>query len=123
MNQSSEQTPPVSAGEELDVRVESVGEKGDGIARKQGFVLFIPGVSKGEEIRIKVKKVLAKVGFAEKVGEAKGPVVNPERERKSRGHRPRISEEDIKSVLEDKEPEITQKDSEDFGADLDEDEW
>lgn len=120
---SSEQTPPVSTGEELDVRVESVGEKGDGIVRKQGFVLFVPGVSKGEEIRIKVKKVLAKVGFAEKTGPAQGPVINPPREKKRRGHRPQISDEDIKSVLEDKEPEITQKDSSDFGADLDDDEW
>ena len=123
MNQNSEPTPPVNAGEELDVRVESVGEKGDGIARKQGFVLFIPGVSAGEEIRIRIKKVLAKVGFAEKIGEAKGPVVNPPRERKTRGNRAQISDEDIKSVLEDKEPEITQKDSDNFGEDLEEDDW
>lgn len=80
-----ERQPPVTIGEEFDVTVEAVGEKGDGIARRKGFVLFIPGVKEGERIRIRVTKVLSKVGFAEKVGEAqaaparesRGPVVAP----------------------------------------------
>ena len=62
-------TPPVQVGEELDVKIEAVGEKGDGIAKKDGFVLFIPGVKEGDEVRVKVTKVLRKVGFAEVVGE------------------------------------------------------
>ena len=61
-------TPPVKVGEELDVTIEAVGEKGDGIAKKNGFVLFIPGVKEGQQVRIRVTKVLRKVGFAEVVG-------------------------------------------------------
>lgn len=61
---------PVQVGDELDVTIEAVGAKGDGIAKKNGFVLFVPGVKEGERIRIKVTKVLRKVGFAEKVGSA-----------------------------------------------------
>ena len=34
---------PVKVGAELDVKIEGVGEKGDGIAKVQGFVLFVPG--------------------------------------------------------------------------------
>jgi predicted RNA-binding protein with TRAM domain len=63
-------TPPVREGEEFDVTIEAVGEKGDGIARRKGFVLFVPNTKTGEEARIRVTKVLAKVGFAEKIGEA-----------------------------------------------------
>lgn len=58
-------TPPVKVGEELDVTIEAVGEKGDGIAKKNGFVLFIPGVKEGQQVHIRVTKVLRKVGFAE----------------------------------------------------------
>jgi len=58
-------TPPVKVGEELDVTIEAVGEKGDGIAKKNGFVLFIPGVKEGQQAHIRVTKVLRKVGFAE----------------------------------------------------------
>jgi len=35
------QGAPVREGENIDVRIESVGSKGDGMARYQGFVLFI----------------------------------------------------------------------------------
>ncbi len=63
---------PVRVGEELDVTIEAVGEKGDGIAKKNGFILFVPGVKQGDRVRIKVTKVLKKVGFAEVVtGEAR----------------------------------------------------
>ena len=64
---------PVKVGEELDVKIEAVGEKGDGIAKKNGFVLFIPGVKEGDEVRIRVTKVLRKVGFAEVVGRGGAP--------------------------------------------------
>ena len=49
--------------------IEAVGEKGDGIAKKNGFVLFVPGVKEGQQVKIRVTKVLRKVGFAEVVGQ------------------------------------------------------
>jgi len=61
---------PVNVGDELDVKIEAVGEKGDGIAKKEGFVLFVPNTKEGQEVRIRVTKVLRKVGFAEVVGES-----------------------------------------------------
>ena len=60
---------PVKVGDELNVKIEAVGEKGDGIAKKDGFVLFIPGTKQGDEVRVKITKVLPKVGFAEVIGE------------------------------------------------------
>lgn len=61
---------PVSVGEELDVKIESVGAKGDGVAKVKGFVIFVPGVKKDETVRIKITKVLRKIGFGEVVGTA-----------------------------------------------------
>lgn len=63
---------PVKVGDELDVKIEAVGEKGDGIAKKDGFVLFVPSAKQGDEVRIRVTRVLQKVGFAEVVGEKSG---------------------------------------------------
>lgn len=63
-------TPPIEVGEEIDVHIEAVGEKGDGIAKVKGFVLFVPGTKEGEDCRVKVTRVLRKVGFADKIGEA-----------------------------------------------------
>ena len=61
---------PVNVGDELDVKIEAVGEKGDGIAKKEGFVLFVPNAKEGQEVKIRITKVLRKVGFAEVVGES-----------------------------------------------------
>lgn len=63
-------TPPVKEGEEIDVTIESVGEKGDGMAKVQGFVLFVPGTKAGERVKVRVTRVLAKVGFAQSIGPA-----------------------------------------------------
>ncbi len=63
-------TAPVKEGDELDVTIEAVGSKGDGIAKKDGFILFVPGVKQGDRVRIRITKVLSKVGFAEVAGQA-----------------------------------------------------
>lgn len=62
--------PPMNVGDELDVHIEAVGEKGDGLAKVKGFVLFVPDTKEGEDCRVRVTRVLRKVGFAEKIGEA-----------------------------------------------------
>lgn len=64
---------PVQVGDELDVTIEAVGEKGDGIAKKDGFVLFIPNTSEGDNVKVRVTKVLRRVGFAEVVGQGEKP--------------------------------------------------
>ena len=67
---------PVREGDELDVKIEAVGEKGDGIAKKQGFVLFVPNTKEGDEVRVKVTRVLRNAGFAEVIGGATAPVAD-----------------------------------------------
>lgn len=61
---------PVKVGEELDVTIEALAEKGDGVAKKNGFVLFVPNTKVGDRVKIRVNKVLRKVGFAEVIGPA-----------------------------------------------------
>ncbi len=63
---------PVKVGDELEVTIESVGAKGDGVAKKDGFVLFVPNAKQGENVKIRVTRVLRKVGFAEIVGSGSG---------------------------------------------------
>ncbi len=59
--------PPVKVGDELDVTIETVAGKGDGLTRKDGFVIFVPGTKQGDKVRIRITKVLRRVGFAEKI--------------------------------------------------------
>jgi predicted RNA-binding protein with TRAM domain len=95
-------TPPVREGDEIDVTIEAVGEKGDGIAKQKGFVLFVPNTKAGERVRIKITRVLAKVGFAQVLGPAQTQASDEQRPQKKA------------------EPEFEPKeelDTEDFGDD------
>lgn len=104
-------TAPVQVGEELDVRIEAVGEKGDGIARKRGFILFVPNTREGQEVRIRVTKVLRKVGFAEMIGEAQGA---PESSEPRPAPAAAVMPEPVPPAPEDSE-DFGEESSEDFG--------
>lgn len=72
---------PVKVGDELDVTIDAVGGKGDGLAKKDGFVLFVPNTKEGDRVKIRVTKVLRKVGFAEVIGEGSAaPAPAPKKE-------------------------------------------
>jgi len=103
---------PVSEGEELDVKIEAIGEKGDGIAKKNGFVLVIPGTQINDEVRVKVTKVLRKVGFAEVVGKAESSPEAEEKPKKAKTSRKAPQEEEMEAEASEEEPA---EDSEDFG--------
>jgi predicted RNA-binding protein with TRAM domain len=48
---------PVEVGKEYEVQISELSRQGDGIARIQGFVIFVKGAKAGEKARIKVTKV------------------------------------------------------------------
>lgn len=95
---------PVKVGEEMDVKIEAVGEKGDGIAKVKGFVLFIPGVKENDEVKIRITRVLRKVGFAEVIGEGSVPKEPAQ-----------ASEQSAEQPAEEAPEEAAPEDSEDFG--------
>jgi predicted RNA-binding protein with TRAM domain len=55
---------PVEEGETYDVTIQDIARQGDGIARIEGFVVFVPNTSVGDEVQIKVERVLPKFAFA-----------------------------------------------------------
>ncbi|MEM5875256.1 MAG: TRAM domain-containing protein [Candidatus Aenigmatarchaeota archaeon] len=56
---------PVKEGEEYDVDILEVGSKGDGIAKINNFIVFVPGSKKGEKKHIKIVKVARRFAVAE----------------------------------------------------------
>jgi translation initiation factor 2 subunit 2 len=61
----------IEEGETYELRIESVGSKGDGIAKVDKYLIFVPNTSKGEIVKAKVKKISGTLAFAEIV-ERKG---------------------------------------------------
>ncbi|MDA0524421.1 TRAM domain-containing protein [Methanococcoides alaskense] len=66
-NNNNDESAPVEAGESYDVTIEDIAREGDGIARVNGFVIFVPNASVGDEVTIKVTKVARKFAFGELV--------------------------------------------------------
>ncbi|MBW6470330.1 MAG: TRAM domain-containing protein [Methanosarcinaceae archaeon] len=60
-----DRSAPVEEGETYDVTIEDLAREGDGIARVKGFVIFVPNAKVGDEVNIKVTKVMRKFAFGE----------------------------------------------------------
>jgi len=48
---------PVEVGKEYDVTISDISKRGEGIAKIDGFVIFVPGTRQGQSIRITVTQV------------------------------------------------------------------
>lgn len=55
---------PVMEGDVKEVTIESIGEKGDGIAKIKGFVIVVPKAKIREKVWIKITAIRGRVGFA-----------------------------------------------------------
>ena len=48
---------PVEVGKEYDVTIADTSRRGEGIAKIDGFVIFVAGAKQGQQARIKVTQV------------------------------------------------------------------
>jgi predicted RNA-binding protein with TRAM domain len=105
---------PVSVGQEIDVKIEAVGQKGDGIAKEKGFVLFVPGTKENDEVRVRITKVLKNVGFAEVIGKSSGEPKSEQSSDSSESNNEGASQPESQSE-DSYEEQASPEDSEDFG--------
>jgi predicted RNA-binding protein with TRAM domain len=61
---------PVEVGKEYDVEVTELSRRGDGVAKVQGFVIFVQGAKVGQKVKIKVDRVGPRFASASVVGGA-----------------------------------------------------
>jgi predicted RNA-binding protein with TRAM domain len=56
-NRGSLKPKPVEAGKEYEVDITEISRQGDGIARVQGFVVFVKNGKVGNKVKVKVTEV------------------------------------------------------------------
>ncbi|WP_148700470.1 TRAM domain-containing protein [Candidatus Nitrososphaera evergladensis] len=61
---------PVEMGKEYDVQITEISRKGDGIARIQGFVIFVKDGKVGQNAKIRVTQIGPRFATAEVVNGA-----------------------------------------------------
>lgn len=72
--EGGERAAVLTVGEEYNVRIESVGSRGDGMTRIKGMVVFVAETREGEEARVRITRLSRSTAQAEKIGPATGPV-------------------------------------------------
>ncbi|MFQ3285854.1 23S rRNA (uridine(2552)-2'-O)-methyltransferase [Natronomonas sp.] len=60
-------TAPVRKGDQVEVEIEDVGREGDGIAKVEGYTVFVPDAEPGDEVEIEVTDVKPRFGFGERL--------------------------------------------------------
>jgi len=58
---------PVELGEELEAEITELSLKGEGIARNQGFVIYVADAKPGDRVKIKITRITDKAANAQVV--------------------------------------------------------
>jgi predicted RNA-binding protein with TRAM domain len=101
---------PVESGKEYDVQVTEISRKGDGVARVQGFIIFVKGGRVGQKTKVRITHVGDRFATAETVeGEGQQQQQEQEQEQEQQQteqHRSSDQSQDIVSppVREEEKP-------------------
>lgn len=58
---------PVEVGKVYDVKIEDIAREGDGIARVEGFVIFVAETQVGDQVQIQIDKVKQRFAIGHKI--------------------------------------------------------
>ena len=58
---------PIELGEELDVEIAELSQKGEGIAKNQGYVIYVAGTKPGDHVKVKITRITEKAANAQVV--------------------------------------------------------
>ena len=75
---SGSKPKPVEVGKEYDVTISDTSRRGDGIAKIDGFVIFVAGAKQGQSAKIKVTQVSERHAMASIVESSTKPSASGE---------------------------------------------
>jgi predicted RNA-binding protein with TRAM domain len=61
------QSKPVKENQDIEVVIDDIGSKGDGIAKIQGYMIFVPRSKIGERVKVRIRSVGEKFAVAERI--------------------------------------------------------
>jgi len=64
---SVQQFRPVKENQEIEVSIDDIGSRGDGIAKIESFLIFVPGSKIGERAKVRIRSVGDKLALAERI--------------------------------------------------------
>jgi translation initiation factor 2 subunit 2 len=59
-----EEEAPLVEGKVYEVMIQDIGKKGDGIAKKDKYIIYVPGTAKGSIVKVRIDKITGNIAFA-----------------------------------------------------------
>lgn len=56
---------PVKEGEEYEADITDLSRRGDGVAKIEGFIIFVSGAKRGDHVKFKITRVARRFATAE----------------------------------------------------------
>lgn len=63
-----EAIPAIEVGKSYDLMIQDVGRKGDGMAKRGDFIIYVPGTAKGAQVKVMIENVSGTIAFGKVVG-------------------------------------------------------
>jgi predicted RNA-binding protein with TRAM domain len=57
----------VKENQEIEITINDIGSRGDGIAKLQGYMIFVPNSKIGDHLKVRIISVGGKFAVAEKI--------------------------------------------------------
>lgn len=58
---------PVELDKEYEAEIEDISRRGDGIAKIEGFIIFVPNTKQGQHVKFKITRVGSRFAIGELV--------------------------------------------------------
>jgi translation initiation factor 2 subunit 2 len=59
----------IEPGKVFEVLIIDIGKKGDGVAKMDKYIIYVPGTAKGATVKIKIEKIVGSIAYAKVVTE------------------------------------------------------
>jgi len=67
MDPTAGEPTPLEIGKVYLATIEDSGDTGEGLANLDGYIVFVPGAKPGQNVKVRITKVLGRFAFGETV--------------------------------------------------------
>ncbi len=60
---SSSESEKIEEGNIYELMIQDIGREGDGMAKKGGYTIYVPGTTKGDKVKVRIKNTTGNLAF------------------------------------------------------------
>lgn len=65
---ASKESDDLEEGEIYELMIQDIGKEGDGVAKKAGYTIYVPGTTKGDKVKVRINNKTGNLAFGSVVG-------------------------------------------------------